>query len=519
MNAIEFRAVKFTYHHPEQAGGAVQALDGITVSIAKGEFVAVLGKKGAGKSSFLKLCNALLLPTDGAVSLHGIDTRDAARLQEIRSRSGMLFQDPESQIIGATVAEDVAFGPENLGLPPRLIRERVQDALQAVALVPFQNSATHLLSDPQKVRLSLAGVLALQPDCLLIDEATALLGAEDRKEMVALLRTLSRERGVTVLLATRGLEEATGADRIIVLDEGKVSLELPSEGATHPLPSQGATHPGSEAPGERVSFLTDFAGRRYLHGGSILHRMDPRMKIAATFLLMTAALLLETLPALLLLLFITLDLASSAGKPLQQSLRGLKLILYLSAVAVAVNLLSIQGTPLMQDGLLSHVSREAVGISAAMLLRIFLLATAASLLTFTTPPLALADGLERLLKPLNRIGIRVSEGAMMLLIALRFLPVIAEEAERLILARPERSGDFNKGNLLQRARSYLPLFIPLFAGVARRGDALATAMDARCYRGGAGRTRMNPLQFSRVDFACAAGTFVLLSMVALVENL
>lgn len=263
--------------------------------------------------------------------------------------------------------------------------------------------------------------------------------------------------------------------------------------------------------------LNDMTMGRYFPGRSLLHRSDPRTKIVLTLLLMTITFILKSYPALLLLEIIILGLSSRTGRPFRQSLRSLRLIMYLAVVAVAANLLFVKGTPLIDYGLLRHISREGVDISAKMVLRLVLLAGTASLLTFTTTPLALTDGLDRLLKPLNRIGVPVSEIALMVLVALRFMPVIVDEAKKLILIQSARSADFNRGTMLQRARSYLPLFIPLFAGIARRGDATATAMEARCYRGGAGRTKAWPLEFSGADIASAGGMALILSLLFGVE--
>lgn len=225
MTAIIIDTVNFSYGLANKAAEGDKVLGEITLGISKGEFVAVLGRNGSGKSTLVKLCNALLLPTDGVVRIGGIDTRDEARLWEVRRRAGMLFQDPDSQIIGTTVAEDVAFGPENLGLPPRVIEERVHDALQAVAMLDHAGSATHMLTASRKIRVSLAGLLAMQPECILLDEADAMLDPADRQEVLALLRGLNREQGITVLHVTHDMEEAAGADRVVVLDGGKVVLD------------------------------------------------------------------------------------------------------------------------------------------------------------------------------------------------------------------------------------------------------------------------------------------------------
>ena len=265
--------------------------------------------------------------------------------------------------------------------------------------------------------------------------------------------------------------------------------------------------------------LKDMTLGSYFPGTSLLHRSDPRTKIALALVVMTLIFLVKGYPALLLLLIVTLALAANSGKTFKHSLRGLRLILSLSAVAVTVNLVSVKGTPVVDYGVLSHVSLEGLDISARMVLRLVLLACTASLLTFTTTPFALTDGLERLLKPLNRVGISVSDLAMMMVIALRFMPVIVEEAGRLIREQAPTSNDSNStaGNLLRRLRSYPPLLMPLFAGVVRRADAMATAMEARCYRGSRGRTRMRQPAFTSVDLFCIGVTVVALLVVMGVE--
>lgn len=220
MKAIELHAVDFSYGRPGQGVQGAKALDAVTLTVDKGEFVTLLGGSGSGKSTLLKLCNALLLPTAGTVRVNGMATDDAASLWEIRRIAGMIFQNPGDQIIGATVAEDVAFGPENLGLLPADIRSRVAAALLAVEMAEFADCATNTLSCAQKQRVALAGILAMQPECLLVDAAAAPLDPDDRQEFLSLLRHLNRTKGIAVLQATRNSEEAVFADRIIILAAG-----------------------------------------------------------------------------------------------------------------------------------------------------------------------------------------------------------------------------------------------------------------------------------------------------------
>ena len=225
MNQIKLQEVVFSYDFDKQETRSPKALDHINLSISKGDFVAVLGRNGSGKSTLVKLFNALLLPTKGTVCIRGIETGDESQLWEIRRMTGMIFQDPDSQIIGATVAEDIAFGPENLGLPAHIIQSRVQDALESLAMGDYAECATHLLSNARKLRVSLAGILAMQPECILLDEVDAMLDPADRRELMELLRSLCRERGITVVHVTHNMEEAERADRVIVLDDGKIVLD------------------------------------------------------------------------------------------------------------------------------------------------------------------------------------------------------------------------------------------------------------------------------------------------------
>jgi energy-coupling factor transport system permease protein len=232
---------------------------------------------------------------------------------------------------------------------------------------------------------------------------------------------------------------------------------------------------------------------------------------------MAAVFLVDSYSALLLLMGFILIVAIFAGKPLRYALRGLKPVLYLALFAVVMNLFFVAGTPITEHGILSHISREDVGLGAKMVLRLLLLASAASLLTFTTTPLSLTDGLERLMKPLHGIGVPVQEIAMMISMAMRFIPAIMEEADRIIKAQASRSADLAGGKAFQRARSFMAIILPLFAGAVRLGDDLATAMDARCYRGNRGRTTMRPLGFSRADLTSTAVMAVFLTTLVYVE--
>ncbi len=200
----------------------VAALVDVDVAIEGGEFIAVVGPNGSGKSTLAKHFNALLLPTSGRVLVGGIDTRDQARMWEVRRMAGMVFQNPDNQIVATTVEEDVAFGPENLGVPPADIGTRIEQALRWVGMLEHRRHAPHLLSGGQKQRVAIAGVLAMKPRCLILDEATAMLDPVGRDEVMATVKWLNREEGLTVVHITHFMDEAAEADRVLVMDRGQV---------------------------------------------------------------------------------------------------------------------------------------------------------------------------------------------------------------------------------------------------------------------------------------------------------
>lgn len=256
----------------------------------------------------------------------------------------------------------------------------------------------------------------------------------------------------------------------------------------------------------------------YCPGSSLLHRADPRTKILLALLLMVTAILVQSFAALLLLFIAVFVTAATVGKPLQNFLRGLKPILYLTGVTVIVNIVSIKGAPLIDFPVLQLISREALLVSAKMILRLALLASTATLLTFTTTSFALANGMECLLKPLGRIGVPTADVAMILLIALRFMPLVVAEAQKQLTTSGAGSRAFNKGSLLQRLKGYEVILIHLFAAVVCRGDAMATAMASRCYRGSEGRTMLQPLQFTGADSACLGALLFFLSLLIGIES-
>ena len=223
---IEVRDLTFAYpaQEEEQQQGTV-ALRNVDLTIEKGSFVAVLGHNGSGKSTLAKHMNAVLLPSGGRVFVAGMDTLDEQQIIAIRRAVGMVFQNPDNQIVANVVEEDVAFGPENLGVPSADIRRRVDEALAAVGMDAFTRHAPHLLSGGQKQRIAIAGIIAMAPQCIVLDEATAMLDPAGRREVLATIETLHRRLGITVVLITHHMDEAILADRVVVMNEGRVAMD------------------------------------------------------------------------------------------------------------------------------------------------------------------------------------------------------------------------------------------------------------------------------------------------------
>lgn len=221
---IECKDLVFKYTVGEE-NEQKTAIDGVNLQVSKGEFLVVLGHNGSGKSTIAKHMNALLVPSEGTVLVKGLNTSDSNNLWEIRAAAGMVFQNPDNQLVATIVEEDVAFGPENLGVPPEEIRKRVDEALEKVDMIEYRRHAPHLLSGGQKQRIAIAGILAMKPDCIIFDEPTAMLDPSGRREVIRNIKSVNKEHGITVVLITHYMDEAAEADRIVVMDKGKVIIE------------------------------------------------------------------------------------------------------------------------------------------------------------------------------------------------------------------------------------------------------------------------------------------------------
>ncbi len=228
MKMIEAKDLVFEYIRRDEEGnvdGIIRAVDGVTLDIKPGDFVAILGHNGSGKSTIAKQINAILEPTEGYLYVDGKDVSNADNLWDVRQTAGMVFQNPDNQIIASVVEEDVAFGPENLGVPTEEIWVRVEESLQAVGMLEYRTHSPNKLSGGQKQRVAIAGIMAMKPKCIVLDEPTAMLDPSGRREVIKTLHELNEKENVTVLLITHYMDEVIGADRVIVMDGGKVVMQ------------------------------------------------------------------------------------------------------------------------------------------------------------------------------------------------------------------------------------------------------------------------------------------------------
>ena len=216
---------KYMTYDDSEKNQEIRAIDDVSFSVEKGEFIAILGRNGSGKSSLAKHINGLLLPTEGAVYVKGMDTRNQEEILQIRQSAGIVFQNPDNQIVGAVVDEDVAFGPENMGRPTEDIWRRVTKALEDVGMTAYKEASPNRLSGGQKQRIAIAGIMAMEPECIILDEPTAMLDPQGRQHVLSLVKELNQEKNITILMVTHHMEEVLLADRVIVMQEGKIAAD------------------------------------------------------------------------------------------------------------------------------------------------------------------------------------------------------------------------------------------------------------------------------------------------------
>ena len=465
------------------------ALKGISVTIENGEFLGIIGHTGSGKSTFVQHLNGLLHPTTGKVTVNGVDVSEKTdEAKHMRHKVGMVFQYPEHHVFEVSLAEEIAVGPKNLGLDEEEVDRRVREAMAFVGLdydTYAERSPFHL-SGGQMRRVAIAGVVAMEPDFLVLDEPSAGLDPFGREEIFDEIIKLHKEKDVTVILVSHNMEDISRmANRLIVLDKGQIVLDgKPLDIFNHHrdvLQQVGVDVPP-------VSVLIESLRNRGLDvSNEVLTANTPlAYGIVAAFTI--GAMVLSRLP---------LRLMWNAIKPLW----------IIIVFTMGIHIFTTPGNSIISYGII-NITDNGIAMGLQMAARLVFLILFSSLLTYTTSPIRLTDGIEHLLNPFRRIGVPAHELAMMMTIALRFIPTLLDETDRIMKAQSARGADFVTGSIIQRAKNMVPLLVPLFISAFRRADELAIAMEARCYRGGVNRTRMKELSITWVDYVGLGAVFI-----------
>ena len=552
---LELRDVTYSYD------GTNNAIEDIDLTLDYSRIVGIAGHTGSGKSTLIQHLNGVLHPTAGQVLLDGVDLAHKQHRNAAVAQVGVVFQDPEQQLFGQSVLEDVAFGPRNLGLDDTQVQERVHWALRKVGMddADVWDKSPFELSGGQQRRVALAGVLAMEPRLLVLDEPVAGLDPAGHDYLLALIRKLHAD-GMGIVIVSHDMNDlAQLCDRIVVLNNGRIEMDgAPNEvfaqatrlraiglgvpdaqrvaldlrdagmpladdtlfcdvesladaiaaafAADEPVPrrsgrGQGVERYPSEIPlpppnslreQERLSPAT--ARRR-----SVVHRMDPRVKLTLLLVYIAIALLAKSWLALGVLAAFTVAFFAAARISVREALGAWLPLSFIVLLTLIANLFFVQGgTEYVSWGFI-HISHDGVHQALFMGARLSLLLFAAVLLTLTTTPLDLTDGMESMLAPFKRIGVPAHELSMIAGIALRFLPQLNTEFKQTRAAQLSRGAKLGTGHMGERWRALKALLVPLFAGAFRHADTLAAAMDARCYHGTDGRTRLHPLELSARD--------------------
>lgn len=529
------RVENLTHTYGEGTPFCRSAVQDMSLAIYRGEFLGIIGHTGSGKSTLIQHLNGLLKPTSGRILLGGEDIwSDPKKIRNVRFRVGLVFQYPEYQLFEETVYRDIAFGPTNMGLSKDEIDRRVLESAHFAGLTDdLLEKSPFALSGGQKRRVAIAGVIAMEPEVLVLDEPSAGLDPQGREELLSNIREFHRARGTTVVLVSHSMEEiAKNVDRIVVLSDSHVLMsgtprevfargdELMTAGLDVPqvtrvamaLRDKGiainpAVYTVDELSKELVALkrgggkkmLKDITLGQFFPGDTLAHKLDPRTKLLVTVFYVVALFTAKSYIAygvLILTLIVAVRISRVGAKAL---FKGLKPVLFIIAFTALLNLFYTPGTELCHFWIF-RITIEGVRAAITMMLRITLLIMGTFLLTYTTSPIRLTDGLESLLGPLKKIKVPVHELAMMMSIALRFIPTLIEETDKIMSAQKARGADFETGSLMQRAKALVPLLVPLFVSAFRRADELATAMECRCYHGDEGRTKLNVLHYQTRDY-------------------
>lgn len=489
------RVSHLTYRYPSAKRAVI---DDLSFTIARGETVALMGVNGSGKSTLVRMLCALAAPTAGSIEVAGVpvasigkrgsnarpEPANRRQLAQLRRHVGYVMQHPEHQLFADTVAEDVAYGPRNQGLAEAEVADRVRESLELLHIGHLADRSPFDLSGGQQRLAAIAGVLACNPDVLIMDEPTASLDAQAKKRIHELLRML-KSRGVTVLIITHDWEEAEQiADRVV-----RMPIAAPASGGP-------ATAVSSNGP---------------VH--SVIHRLDPRVKMVGFLAAMFTMFAVNTPTQLTLGIAITLAVIAAARLNPLRVLESIHPILILLGLMGVVNLFVVRtGTPVVVLGPLS-ITDQGVTIAVLYACRFALVIILGAVFLTTTTPTAMTDAFDTLISPLNRLGIHAQEIALVMSLALRFIPTLTDETRAIVDAQSARGGSIETGSLAQRIKAMSAIIVPIFAGTLRHADNLSLALDARCYEEGIRRTHWRALTIAARDLVFAAAVIVYIAAI------
>ncbi|WP_236029163.1 energy-coupling factor transporter ATPase [Bifidobacterium miconisargentati] len=525
------RVSHLTYRY---AGGEQPVIDDLSFSIRQGETVALMGSNGSGKSTLVRLLCALAKPDSGSIEVAGIPVArpkpaNRRQLAELRRHVGYVMQHPEHQLFAETVAEDVAYGPRNQGLGEAEVNERVREALSMLHIEHLADRSPFDLSGGQQRLAAIAGVVACRPDVLIMDEPTASLDVHAKARIHELLQTL-RKRGVTMLIITHDRAEAEAlADHVVrmpaaaetsqsdrarsastPMDATPVTPVTPVTPATPATPAAPANiprtamgdSPAARSTGGRKSDLSDVtasedtrkqptsaaSGDSGRDRRSPIHRLDPRAKMVGFLAAMFTMFAVNTPVQLALGVALTLAVMAAARLNPIRVFAAIHPLLALLALMSLCNLVVVRtGTPLLAWGPLS-ITDDGVTIAVLYTCRFALVIIMGAMFLMTTTPTAMTDAFEALLRPFSRFGLHTQEIALVMSLALRFIPTLTGETRAIVDAQAARGGSIETGSLAQRVKAMSAIIVPVFAGTLRHADNLSLALDARCYEEGISRT-------------------------------
>ena len=479
-----------------------KALSQVNLELAAGQTLAIIGRNGSGKSTLARLICALAAPDSGSIQVAGLPLAGPDRpkskhlrrqnLRLLRQRVGCVMQYPEHQLFADTVAQDIAYGPHNLGYGPEQVQQRVDEAMKLLDISDLADRSPFDLSGGQRRLVAIAGVVACSPQLLVLDEATASLDPQACARIMRLLRVL-HQRGVTIVMSTHADREALDlADQTLLLEHGETLDYGPTAEVV-----------------ERYHQLlaTDTAKQEVNHTQtdqkppSLLARLDPRAKLVTFLLAMFTAFAISTPAQLVLALVVTVGLFAAARAPLRSIMNSVKGFLVLMLLLALFNLLVTQtGRRLAAWGPFV-LTTGGIWVAVLYACRFMLIIFLGALLVETTTPTQMTDACESLLSPLSRIGIHTNEIALVLSLALRFIPTLGREVQAIVEAQAARGGSIESGSLSQRLHAAIAITVPVFAGALRHADNLSRALDARCYEGSRQeRTHYRLLRLGRMDF-------------------